>query len=198
VLIDSDLEMLEKSTRTIVQQVEAMKSMVNAFAEYAKPTIVQLCPIAIGPLLEEIVALYPPSSGLAFEFSHQDAVPLILADPVKLRQVVHNLIKNAQEAMPQGHAGKVILGVRGIQNVDSDQVEVRISDNGPGIPAEQSSRIFEPYVTTKSKGTGLGLAIVKRIVEEFGGKIRLDSHYHNGASFVITLPVATESQPKAP
>jgi nitrogen fixation/metabolism regulation signal transduction histidine kinase len=198
VLVDGDLEMLEKSTRTIVQQVEAMKSMVNAFAEYAKPTIVQLCPIAIRPLLDEIVALYPPSSGIAFEFSHQGDVPEILADPVKLRQVVHNLIKNAQEAMPQGHEGKVTLSTRRTEEAGTEQVEVRISDNGPGIPPEQSGRIFEPYVTTKSKGTGLGLAIVKRIVEEFGGKIRLDSHYHNGASFVIILPVAPDSQPKAP
>ena len=83
------------------------------------------------------------------------------------------------------------------EDAGTQQVEVRISDNGPGIPPDQSSRIFEPYVTTKSKGTGLGLAIVKRIIEEFGGKIRLDSLYHNGASFVITLPIATDSQAKA-
>ena len=186
-----DLEMLEKSTRTIVQQVEAMKTMVNAFGEYAKPSIIQLCPTPIRPLIEEVVGLYPPSCGLAFEFSHEGEAPTVMADPVKLRQVLHNLIKNAQEAIPQGVQGKIAFSTRPIQKSGEDFVEIRISDNGPGIPQDQSTRIFEPYVTNKSKGTGLGLAIVRRIIEEFGGEIRLDSHYDNGASFLLMLPIAT-------
>lgn len=191
VLEGNDLEMLEKSTRTIVQQVEAMKSMVNAFGEYAKPTIVQLCPTPIKLLIEEVTALYPPSSGITFDFSHNEPLPHVLADPVKMRQVLHNLIKNAQEAVPSGEACHITIATRPLDT----QVEIRISDNGPGIPPDQSGRIFEPYITNKAKGTGLGLAIVKRIIEEFGGEIRLDSHYHNGASFVITLPVAPGPDP---
>ena len=187
----SELEMLEKSTKTIVQQVEAMKSMVNAFGEYAKPSIIQLCPTAIRPLIEEVTGLYPPSSGLIFSYSFEGEPATVMADPVKMRQVLHNLIKNAQEAIPQGQEGVITIATRTLQRSGGNHVEIRISDNGPGIPQEQSSRIFEPYVTNKSKGTGLGLAIVRRIIEEFGGEIRLDSHYDNGASFLITLPIAT-------
>ena len=191
VLDGTEREMLEKSTRTIIQQVEALKTMVNAFGEYAKPSILQVHAIAVRPLLEEIVALYPPSSGLEFQLELAKDTPAVLADPVKLRQVLHNLIKNAQEAMPVDQSGLVCLRTRAM----GDRVELIVSDNGPGIPNEQVTRIFEPYVTSKPKGTGLGLAIVKRIIEDLGGEIKLDTTPQNGASFVIALPVA---EPKLP
>ena len=189
VLTDVDLEVLEKSTRTIIQQVEAMKSMVNAFSEYAKPTITQVTAIDLQPLLEEIVALYPPSSGIHFEMALAEGGAWVMADPVKLRQVIHNLIKNAQEAMPQGHEGKIQFSTRSL-NGNREHMELRVTDDGPGIPQEQAARIFEPYVTNKTKGTGLGLAIVKRIIEELGGEIKLDTTYLHGASFIILLPTA--------
>jgi nitrogen fixation/metabolism regulation signal transduction histidine kinase len=188
-----DLEVLEKSTRTIVQQVEAMKSMVNAFAEYARPTMTQAKPLAINTLIEEVVALYPPPSGLEFELSLAAQSPLVQADPVKLRQVIHNLVKNAQEAMPASHSGRMAIVTRLQESQRQPGVEIRLCDNGPGIPPDQADRIFEPYVTSKSKGTGLGLAIVKRIIEELGGAIRLDTTYREGACFVIRLPVASTS-----
>lgn len=189
VLTDVDLEVLEKSTRTIIQQVEAMKSMVNAFSEYAKPTITQVTAIDLQPLLEEIVALYPPSSGIHFEMALAEGGGWVMADPVKLRQVIHNLIKNAQEAMPQGHEGKIQFSTRSLKG-NPEHMELRVTDDGPGIPQEQAARIFEPYVTNKTKGTGLGLAIVKRIIEELGGEIKLDTTYLHGASFIILLPTA--------
>jgi nitrogen fixation/metabolism regulation signal transduction histidine kinase len=189
-LVDGDLEVLEKSTRTIVQQVEAMKSMVNAFAEYARPPLTQTKPLQLRHLIEEVVALYPPQSGLAFELSLAEDLPIILADPVKLRQVLHNLIKNAQEAIPAGESGKMTISARSVEDHRQPHIEVCLNDNGPGIPAEQADRIFEPYVTHKTKGTGLGLAIVKRIVEEHGGNIRLDRAYNSGARFIIQLPVS--------
>ena len=189
VLNDGDREVLEKSTRTIIQQVEAMKTMVNAFGEYAKPTITQVREIDLKPLLEEIIALYPPSSGLHFDMSLAEQGSWVMADPVKLRQVIHNLIKNAQEAMPQAQEGQIHLSTKPFGD-RRDQLELRISDNGPGIPQEQATRIFEPYVTNKSKGTGLGLAIVKRIIEDLGGEIKLDTSYLHGASFSILLPAA--------
>ena len=185
---ESDIEMLERSTRTIVQQVEAMKSMVNAFSEYAKPSIIQLQRVDCNQLIEEVVALYPPQSGVEFDLLLAQNLWPVSADPVRLRQVLHNLIKNAQEAVEAGARVTMSLQTRnGHENIHQT-VEVMLRDNGPGISPDQIDRVFEPYVTTKNKGTGLGLAIVKKIIEEHGGSIRLDGAYHGGAGFIIRLP----------
>ncbi len=186
---ESDAEMLDKSTRTIVQQVEAMKSMVNAFAEYAKPSIIHLQPVDIRQLIEEVVALYPPQSGIEFNLTLERELPKISADPVRLRQVLHNLIKNAQEAINPGNVGIMTIDTH-ITHVNGNSlIEVLLHDNGPGIAAEQAERIFDPYVTSKTKGTGLGLAIVKKIIEEHGGNIHLNLNLQDGAGFVIRLPM---------
>jgi nitrogen fixation/metabolism regulation signal transduction histidine kinase len=189
----AEAEVLNRATRTIVQQVEAMKTMVNAFSEYAKPSIIQLQRVDIDVLIEEVVALYPPQSGLEFELELEPALPQIYADPVRIRQVLHNMIKNAQEAMPPGVLGKMSIKTRLIEENRHHYVEIELHDSGPGISPEQADRIFEPYVTTKSKGTGLGLAIVKKIVEEHGGSIRLISGRGEGARFIIRVPIATET-----
>ncbi len=188
-----EAEVLDRATRTIVQQVEAMKTMVNAFAEYAKPSIIHLQQLNINALMEEVVGLYPPQSGLEFELSLADDLPPVFVDPVKIRQVLHNLIKNSQEAVVSDGSGKMRIRTRFVEENRHQFVEIRLCDNGPGIPAEQADRIFEPYVTTKAKGTGLGLAIVKKIVEEHGGSIRLDMGYREGAGFVIRLPVVAQT-----
>ncbi|QSA96811.1 ATP-binding protein [Methylococcus sp. EFPC2] len=188
-LNETEADILDKSTRTIVQQVEAMKSMVNAFAEYAKPAIMQIQRVDLDALIEEVVALYPPQSGLEFELSLAHNLPLIQADPVRLRQVLHNLIKNAQEAMTTAHpSGKMSMHTRHVHDNDHPHVEILVRDHGPGIAPEQAERVFDPYVTTKTKGTGLGLAIVKKIVEEHGGTIRLDPNWQEGAGFIVRLP----------
>jgi nitrogen fixation/metabolism regulation signal transduction histidine kinase len=188
---ERDAEVLDRSTRTIVQQVEAMKSMVNAFAEYAKPSVIQLQRVALGNMLEEVVALYPPQSGLQFEIKVDPDLPDLVADPVRLRQVLHNLIKNAQEALSPATDGKMSFTVERASERGKPYVQILVRDNGPGIPKDQVDRIFEPYVTTKSKGTGLGLAIVKKIIEEHGGTISVDNDHNGpqGAGFVIRLPI---------
>jgi len=185
---DADAAMLERSTRTIVQQVEAMKSMVNAFAEYAKPTAINLQRMDIAQLVGEVIALYPRQSGADFDFKLDPGLFYIFADPVAMRQVLHNMFKNAMEACGSEQRCKLLLGLSHI--ADGDMVELIVRDNGPGVPQEQAERLFEPYVTTKSKGTGLGLAIVKKIIEEHGGSIWLDTAYHDGAEFIIRLPAA--------
>lgn len=184
----TDAEVLDKSTRTIVQQVEAMKTMVNAFAEYAKPSIIQLQRLDLGALIEEVVALYPPSAGLVFELELGHGLPPVQADPVKLRQVLHNLIKNSREAVAAEGSGTMRISTRLMEENRHSHIELRLYDDGPGIAPEQADRIFEPYVTTKTRGTGLGLAIVKKIVEEHGGSIRLDPAYRSGAGFLMRLP----------
>ncbi len=185
---EREAEVLERSTRTIVDQVEAMKSMVNAFAEYAKPSIIHLQELNLSRLIEEVVALYPPQSGVEFELSLAHNLPIVSADPVRMRQILHNMIKNALEAMEAGAMAKMTIQSRSLYEHGHLYVEIQLRDNGPGIPPEQAERVFEPYVTTKTKGTGLGLAIVKKIIEEHGGSIRLDTRSQTGAGFIIRFP----------
>ena len=185
-LQDSSAEFLQRSTRTIVQQVEAMKRMVDDFAEYARPSKKQVEKINLIDLIQEMQSLYQPS-GIIFDSAPASDRIIIEADPVSIRQVLHNLLKNAQEATPsQCHVSIKIH--KAIKN-NAEYVELGIYDNGSGLHGDQIETIFEPYVTTKAKGTGLGLAIVKKIIEEHGGLIWVDTSYNAGAGFVIQLPV---------
>lgn len=185
-LQDGSAEFLQRGTRTIVQQVEAMKRMVDDFSEYARPSKKQVEKINLIDLIQEILALYAPS-GIVFSSSFATRHVIVEVDPVSIRQVLHNLIKNALEATSaQCHIDIKIAKV--VRN-NAEYVELGIYDNGSGLNAEQIETIFEPYVTSKTKGTGLGLAIVKKIVEEHGGVIWVDTSYNAGAGFVIQLPV---------
>jgi nitrogen fixation/metabolism regulation signal transduction histidine kinase len=178
---------LERSTRTIVQQVEALKAMVNAFSEYARLPKMQFKPLDLRILIEEVLTLYPPAAGVEFKVELDPDLPEIEADPSRLRQVLHNLIKNALEAgTPPVH---MRIAAHPLCERGFSGIELCVEDDGPGVAPEQADQIFDPYVTTKPKGTGLGLAIVKKIVEEHGGGIFLDRQFTGGARFVIRLPV---------
>ena len=192
-LTGEDANILSRATSTIVQQVEAMKTMVNTFSEYARLPKMQLQRIDLNKLVGEVVALYLHPSDLKFELSLYSGLPSIEADPVKMRQVLHNLIKNAQEAMQTAQAGTITLSTRWIQDRGENFVKMSIYDTGPGIPTEQADKIFDPYITHKPKGSGLGLAIVKKIIEEHGGTINLDYDYSQGAGFIIHLPALIDT-----
>ncbi|MDG2237995.1 MAG: ATP-binding protein [Arenicellales bacterium] len=180
-------EILDRSTRTIVQQVEAMKTMVNAFTEYAQPAPLQLLLIDINQLVTDTV-----------EFFRSGVTPIKLltdldtklgqtrADPNALRQVLNNLVINAQDAL-EGDSGEVIISTR--LNESAQGISLTIHDNGPGFDPQAIDRIFEPYVTSKEKGSGLGLAICRRIVEEHGGNIRATNLSNGGAAVIISLPL---------
>ncbi|MDD1606780.1 MAG: ATP-binding protein, partial [Methylococcaceae bacterium] len=182
----ADADMLQRSTRTIVQQVVAMKEMVDDFSEYAKPSKKQTVIIDLPVLVQEVMALYVLKSGIKFKANYEAASLLIMGDPVSIRQVLHNLIKNALEAIET--QGLIEINLHRVQKNDSDFIEIALYDDGPGIKDEQIETIFEPYVTTKAKGTGLGLAIVKKIIEEHGGAIWVDTSRKVGAGFIIQLP----------
>ena len=183
----TDANMLQRSTQTIVQQVEALKEMVDNFSEYAKSSKKQSSWIDLTALVQEVLALYVLKSGVEFKASFESEALVINGDPVSIRQVLHNLIKNALEAV--GSVGVVEIGLRRIQKNETDFVEISFHDNGPGIKEAYLEKIFEPYVTTKAKGTGLGLAIVKKIIEEHGGAIWVDTNRKVGAGFILQLPV---------
>ncbi|NNG13796.1 MAG: GHKL domain-containing protein, partial [Gammaproteobacteria bacterium] len=126
---------------------------------------------------------------LDFDVDLDAAMPQVEADAGRLRQLLHNLIKNALEAMESVAAPRVHVSTRCMQEQNCRFVELRIRDEGPGLPADLQNELFEPYVTSKTKGTGLGLAIVKKIVEEHGGMVWAENSDQGGACIVIRLPV---------
>ncbi len=185
-LSEKSAHVLLRSTQTIVQQVEAMKSMVDDFSEYARPSKKQVDHIVLNNLVNEVLALYVLQTDLKIRTTYYSENIGIDADPVSIRQVLHNLIKNAQEAMDG--RGEIEIKLNKVLRNNAEYVELSIYDNGCGLDKEQIDSIFEPYVTTKVKGTGLGLAIVKKIIEEHGGVIWVDTTYNGGAGFIIQLP----------
>ena len=185
-LDSSDGAILQRSILTIVQQVEAMKEMVDDFSEYAKPSKKQSVNVNISHLIQEVLALYTLREGVRFKARYQSGLQIVNGDPVSIRQVIHNLIKNSLEAV--GLEGLIEINVHRVLKNNTDYVEIALYDNGAGIKEDQVEKIFEPYVTTKVKGTGLGLAIVKKIIEDHGGAIWVDNGRKVGAGFIIQLP----------
>ncbi len=184
-LDDSSREMLERGTTTIVNQVEAMKNLVNAFRDYARLPAPQLSAIDLNALIREILNLYESfASHIRLELEGE--LPLVQGDASQIRQVVHNILQNAQDALSGTEDGEV----RVITRVEGERVALLFRDNGPGFPAELLAHAFEPYFTTKSRGTGLGLAMVKKIVDEHGGDVRLANRDGGGAEIRIRLRLA--------
>jgi len=190
----ADAEVLDRATHTIVQQVETMKEMVKAFSDYARPPQIRLEIVGMNRIVSEVVELYQTEQRtISFDLQLDPRTPAIEADAGRLRQVLHNLIKNALEAC--GHAGAhITITTHCAEQTGCRYVELRVCDDGPGIPEELLSNLFEPYVTSKPKGTGLGLAIVKKIVEEHGGMIWVENMPDGGACIMIRLPVKAKGE----
>ncbi len=184
-----DAEMLNRSTQTIINQVRAMKNMVDDFRDYARVPLPALAPLDLNALIREVLGLYEISKA-HIETQLANDLPPLLGDATQLRQIIHNLLRNAEDALEgrlDGHIG-LMTELRG------RCARLVISDNGPGFPPELLARVFEPYVTTKAKGTGLGLPIVKKIVDEHHGTIEINNAPEGGASIDIRLPLAKEEE----
>jgi len=180
-------DVLDRATGTIVQQVDALKAMVNEFSDYARPCKMEPRPMPLDPFVAEVMALYEgPHSRVSFSAGAPGA--LIEGDPVRLRQVLHNLIKNGQESLPE-NKGEVHVHTSEVERGGRALVQICVEDNGSGFVPDNIDQVFEPYVTSKQKGTGLGLAIVKRIVGEHGGNIRADNRPEGGARVTVSLPL---------
>ena len=182
----ADAEFLERATQTIVNQVAAMKSMVDAFAGYARMPRAKLEALDLNALVHEVLALYD-AKALGLQLQLDADLPRIAGDSTLLRQVIHNLLQNAQDALIGHPSPRVEVSTRLRHNNHS--VCLTVADNGAGFPEHLMTRLFEPYATTKAKGTGLGLAIVKKIVEEHHGKIQIENLKSGGAAIRIALPV---------
>lgn len=190
VLDEESASFLTRMTNTIVQQVDALKTMVNAFSEYARAPSLQLQRVDLNALVREVTELYRMNEArIGINLTLDDELPQLRLDPNRIRQLLVNLIKNAMEALEenQTEAGTITISTRLM--ADTEQVLLSVRDNGHGIPAELLPRLFEPYVTSKHKGTGLGLAIVKKIVEEHSGHLGARNHEDGGAMISIRFPL---------
>lgn len=212
-LTDTEQRTLDRSTHTIIEQVEALKSMVNAFTDYARPVYMQPAPMDFNALIRDVIELYgaevldtargattPKRSRgarrrakgtvpLTVQLDLDPHLPTIHADGGRLRQVLHNLLLNAREALVSQEVPTIRIHTHGVGNDYGASVHLTVEDNGPGIPDKLMDNLFEPYVTTREKGTGLGLAIVKRIVEEHNGTLAAENLPGGGARISITLPL---------
>lgn len=185
-----DAQILDRATHTIVQQVEAMKEMVNAFSEYARAPDIDISLVPIDQLVQEVVELYrAQESRVKIVLTMDSDLPPIEADVGRMRQILHNLLRNSIEALEGTDGGRVDVHVHESELNEVPIVEIVVQDNGPGFQPGTINQIFDPYVTTKPKGTGLGLAIVKKLVEEHVGVIDAVNGEDGGALITIKLPL---------
>jgi len=192
---EQDAQMMERATRTIVQQVEAMKEMVNAFGEYARAPGMDLSPIELNHLIMEVTDLYRSREiAVEIELDLDSEVGIVEVDPVRTRQIFHNLLGNAVEALEAQAEGRVTVRTQADTEAGHKVVRIQVEDDGPGFSKDVVEHVFDPYVTNKPKGTGLGLAIVKKLVEEHGGRVEATNRDEGGARLTVVLPIDKESR----
>lgn len=199
-LSETDAGILKRATSTIVNQVAAMKKMVNDFRDFAKTPPAVLAPLDLNGLITEVLHLYIAGDERDIIHLHlAPHLPQIMGDATQLRQIIHNLLQNAQDAVGEVHKEhgdfhpRIDVSTEEIHYPGSDgrerrAVRLTIADNGPGFSAKILGRAFEPYVTSKARGTGLGLAMVKKIIDEHGGRVDIQNRVDgNGAKVLILL-----------
>jgi nitrogen fixation/metabolism regulation signal transduction histidine kinase len=179
---------LTRATATIVGQVAAMKSLVDAFAQYARLPSPRIERVDLNALTREVMHLY--EGGIPLELDLTPELPPVAGDPSLLRQVLVNLMKNAQEALHDRESPKIRVETR----LEGERIALVVEDNGPGFPEELKHRMFEPYATTKPRGTGLGLPVVKKIIEEHHGDIEVRNLDGGGARICVRLPVLADKK----
>lgn len=173
--------LFDESSRVVLEEVDRLKRIVDEFSHFARLPRPTLAELDLGATIAPLMALYSPHDGLRYDVRLASGVRA-RADKDQLAQVLVNLVKNAEEAMPEG--GLVSVRVRAAESCAILEVE----DEGPGVPAELKDRLFEPYVTTKPQGSGLGLAIASRIAREHGGELSVHDAPRRGTVFRLTLP----------
>jgi nitrogen fixation/metabolism regulation signal transduction histidine kinase len=189
-LNEEDARILDRATHTIIQQVDSMKRLVQDFADFAKSPKVVMQQTDINSLIHDLIIMYPitDKQRLSIQTDLDPQCPHIVADAGRLRQMFHNLIKNALEATDQQSEPKLRICTR----CDGQNLQLFFSDNGVGIPEDLRLWIFEPYATNKPKGTGLGMAIVKRILDEHNASISIGNNEPQGAKISILFPLKTQ------
>ena len=183
-----DANLLTRATSTIVNQVDAMKAMVNEFSEYARAPSANMTKINLNQLITDVSGLYENSQAI-ITYELAEKMPDLLGDATMLRQLLHNLMQNAQDALD----GQQSPAIRVKTTWDDTSIHLEVRDNGQGFAEHVLVNPYEPYVTTKPQGTGLGLAIVKKMVDEHQGQIVIENNIDGGACIRIQLPLVKEA-----
>jgi nitrogen fixation/metabolism regulation signal transduction histidine kinase len=192
---ESERQTLDRATRTISEQVESMKEMVNAFSNYAQPVSMNIDNVNLNQLLADVVELHKGhNEPVEIQLSLDDSITPMMLDSGRIRQVFNNLIVNATQALKDTNHALLRVSTKAGSGKKANIVIIRFEDNGPGIQKKLLDNLFEPYVTSKEKGSGLGLAIVKKIIDEHGGTIWVKNMKNNGSCFTIQLPVKHTDQ----
>ena len=193
---------LSKSVKTIVDQVDALKRLVNEFRDYARLPAAELKPLDLNALVTDVLQLYGnENAGVLVQAELDPHLPCIAGDAQQLRQVVHNLLQNAQDATAQAFAAQsgpippVCIATK--WSSASGRVRLTVQDQGSGFPAHILQRAFEPYVTTKPRGTGLGLAVVKKIADEHGARIDLSNRLEGDEIRGAQVSLSFAAEPRA-
>jgi len=187
-LAQPDADILSRATHTIVAQVAQLKGMVDAFSQYARSPELHLEALDLNHVVREVLTLYEShATGIVLELGSR--LPQVEGDGARLRQVIHNLLQNAEQAVADVTSPRIVVST----HREGVYACLCVRDNGPGFPPDILARAFEPYVTTKTRGTGLGLAIVKKIVEEHNGSIEIRNREPSGAEVSIQLPIIGET-----
>ena len=189
-----DGNMLESATGTIVSQVEALRSLVDAFGDYAQGPQMERAPVELDQLIREVVELYQhEDQRVQFQLKLIAGPSGFVADSGQLRQLLHNLIVNSSEAVVADKQAEVRIHTRLITQAGRQWLEMEVNDRGPGYPQAVLEKPFEPYVTFKTTGSGLGLAICRKIVSEHDGRITIHNPAAGGACTTIILPIVSAS-----
>jgi PAS domain S-box-containing protein len=188
-LSSQDAEMLTRATQTIVAQVAQLKGMVDAFSQYARIPEIRLEALDLNRLVREVLILYE-AHGRGIVLELDETLPKVEGDLARLRQVIHNLLQNAEQAVAEVSRPRIVVRTQR----EAGGARLAVQDNGSGFPPDILARAFEPYVTTKAKGTGLGLAIVKKIVEEHSGSIEIRNLQPAGAEVALFLPAVAQQR----
>ena len=185
---EDDAHVLDRATNTIVAQVDALKTMVNSFGDYARPPSLSLAPLDLNQLAGEVLDLYEHDQRLMLVRDFAPELAPVIADAGRIRQVLHNLVKNAIEAGAERTRNRIDVHTRRVETGGRHFVELAVADDGPGLPEGFDTHWFEPYRSTKPRGTGLGLAIVAKIAQEHGAQFTAQPRHEGGAMFVLRLP----------
>jgi two-component system nitrogen regulation sensor histidine kinase NtrY len=182
---DEDFEsVFDRSTKTIISEVESLKRLVDVFSKYGKMPELNKAPVNIAELIEGVTALYKGFKDLEINVAIDKGVPVVNLDTEQFKRVLINIMDNAIKAMQN----KGVIGIHVTTN--ENNVIIDVADTGPGIPDEEKENLFLPYFSKRKDGTGLGLAIANKIVTDHGGRIRVRNNIPRGSIFTVEIPVA--------
>jgi two-component system nitrogen regulation sensor histidine kinase NtrY len=184
----TDGKVFDDCTKTIINQVEELKTLVNEFSNFARMPATNPQPNSLNEIIEETLLLYrEPNRNVAFEFEKKGTIPVFNLDRDQMKRAIINLIDNALDSMKKDGGGKITIETSYEESLQ--MAKIQIADTGCGIPSEEKPKLFEPYFSTKKSGSGLGLAIVNSIITDHNGYIRVKNNYPKGTRFIIELPI---------